>query len=138
MAEGVVCDTVEVGVSGIEIGKFYDYDIILLDFIFFDIDGYEVLLRFRSAKIKTPILILSVLSSLDQKIKGLSFCADDYLTKLFNRGELVARIQAIVRHSKGHSESVVRFDKVVINLNTRIAEVDGEQIHLTNKENTQL
>jgi two-component system cell cycle response regulator CtrA len=133
-AESIICDTAEVGVDGIEIGKIYDYDIILLDLMLPDIDGYEVLLRLRSAKVKTPILILSGLSSVDQKIKGLGFGADDYLTKPFNRGELVARIQAIVRRSKGHSESVVRFDKVSINLDTRIVEVDGAQVHLTNKE----
>lgn len=133
-AEGIICDTAEVGSDGVEIGKIYDYDIILLDLMLPDIDGYEVLLRLRSAKVKTPILILSGLSSVDQKIKGLGFGADDYLTKPFNKGELVARIQAIVRRSKGHSESVVRFDKVAINLDTRIVEVDGTQVHLTNKE----
>lgn len=133
-AEGIICDTAEVGSDGIEIGKIYDYDIILLDLMLPDIDGYEVLLRLRSAKVKTPILILSGLTSVDQKIKGLGFGADDYLTKPFNRGELIARIQAIVRRSKGHSESVVRFDKVAINLDTRTVEVDSKQVHLTNKE----
>jgi len=133
-AEGIICDTAEVGEEGVEIGRIYDYDLILLDLMLPDIDGYEVLLRLRSAKIKTPILILSGLSSVDQKIKGLGFGADDYLTKPFNRGELVARIQAIVRRSKGHSESVVRFDKVSINLDTRTVDVDGTQVHLTNKE----
>ena len=133
-AEGIICDTAEVGEEGIEIGKIYDYDIILLDLMLPDIDGYEVLLRLRSAKVKTPILILSGLSSVNQKIKGLGFGADDYLTKPFNRGELIARIQAIVRRSKGHSESVVKFDKISINLDTRIVEVDGSQVHLTNKE----
>jgi two-component system cell cycle response regulator CtrA len=133
-AEGIICDTAEVGEEGVEIGRIYDYDLILLDLMLPDIDGYEVLLRLRSAKIKTPILILSGLSSVDQKIKGLGFGADDYLTKPFNRGELVARIQAIVRRSKGHSESVVRFDKVSINLDTRSVDVDGTQVHLTNKE----
>ena len=133
-AEGIICDTAEVGEEGVEIGRIYDYDLILLDLMLPDIDGYEVLLRLRSAKVKTPILILSGLSSVDQKIKGLGFGADDYLTKPFNRGELVARIQAIVRRSKGHSESVVRFDKVSINLDTRSVDVDGTQVHLTNKE----
>ena len=133
-AEGIICDTAEVGEEGVEIGRIYDYDIILLDLMLPDIDGYQVLLRLRSAKIKTPILILSGLSSVDQKIKGLGFGADDYLTKPFNRGELIARIQAIVRRSKGHSESVVRFDKVAINLDTRTVDVKGTQVHLTNKE----
>jgi two-component system cell cycle response regulator CtrA len=133
-AHEIVCDTANLGEEGVEIGKLYEYDIILLDLMLPDIDGYEVLLRLRSAKIKIPILILSGLSSADQKIKGLGFGADDYLTKPFDRGELIARIQAIVRRSKGHAESVIRFDKVSINLDTRIVEVAGNSVHLTNKE----
>jgi DNA-binding response OmpR family regulator len=133
-AEGIICDTAELGEEGVEIGKIYDYDIIILDLMLPDIGGYEVLLRLRSAKIKTPILILSGLNTVDHKIKGLTCGADDYLTKPFNREELIARIQAIVRRSKGHSESIVKFDKVTINLDTRNVEVDGTQVHLTNKE----
>ncbi|RYE06552.1 MAG: response regulator transcription factor [Rickettsiaceae bacterium] len=132
-AEDIKCDTVELGEDGLEIGL-CDYDALILDLMLPDIHGFEVLLRLRAAKAKVPILILSGLSSVDQKIKGLGFGADDYLTKPFNRGELVARIQAIIRRSKGHSESVFRFDKVSINLDTRIVEVDGKQVHLTNKE----
>lgn len=133
-SEGIICDTAELGEEGLEIGKLYNYDIIVLDLMLPDIDGYEVLLRLRSAKVKIPILILSGLSSVDQKIKGLGFGADDYLTKPFNRGEFIARIQAIVRRSKGHSESVIRFDKVSLNLDTRTVDVDGTVVHLTNKE----
>jgi two-component system cell cycle response regulator CtrA len=133
-SEGIICDTAELGEEGLEIGKIYDYDLIILDLVLPDIDGYEVLLRLRSAKVKIPIMILSGLSNVEQKIKGLGFGADDYLTKPFNKGELVARIQAIVRRSKGHSESVLRFDKVNINLDTRSVDVDGTVVHLTSKE----
>lgn len=133
-SEGIICDTAELGEEGLEIGKLYDYDILILDLILPDIDGYEVLLRLRSSKVKVPILILSGLSGVDQKIKGLGFGADDYLTKPFNRGELIARIQAIVRRSKGHSESVLRFDAVTLNLDTRIVEVNKIPVHLTSKE----
>ena len=133
-AAGMICDAANLGEEGSHIGKLYEYDLIILDLMLPDIDGYEVLLRLRSAKIKTPVLILSGLSSADQKIKGLGFGADDYLTKPFDRGELIARIQAIVRRSKGHSESVIRFDKVAINLDTRSVEVAGTSVHLTNKE----
>lgn len=131
---GIVCDTATLGEEGLEIGKLYDYDIIILDLMLPDIDGYEVLRRFRSEKIKTPILILSGLSGSDQKIRGLGIGADDYVTKPFNRGELVARIQAIVRRSKGHSESSIRTGKVVINLDERTVEVGGKALHLTSKE----
>jgi two-component system, cell cycle response regulator CtrA len=133
-AEGIICDTAELGEEGLEIGKLYDYDIIILDLMLPDINGYEVLLKFRAAKVKIPILILSGLTGADQKIKGLGFGADDYLTKPFNRGELIARIQAIVRRSKGHSESAIRFDKVSINLDARTIDVDDKPLHLTSKE----
>ncbi|MFO1242159.1 MAG: response regulator transcription factor [Rickettsiales bacterium] len=133
-SEGIICDTTELGEEGLEIGRLYDYDIIILDLMLPDIDGYEVLRRFRAAKITTPILILSGLSGPDQKIKGLGYGADDYLTKPFNKGELIARIQAIVRRSKGHSESVIRTGKLVVNLDSRSVEVDGKPVHLTSKE----
>lgn len=134
-SEGIVCDVANLGEDGLEIGKIYDYDIIILDLMLPDIDGYEVLLRLRSAKVQVPILILSGLSGSDQKIKGLGFGADDYLTKPFNRGELIARIQAIVRRSKGHSESVIYVgNKVAMNLDSRTVEVDNQPLHLTSKE----
>jgi len=134
-SEGIVCDVANLGEEGLEIGKIYDYDIIILDLMLPDIDGYEVLLRLRSAKVQVPILILSGLSGSEQKIKGLGFGADDYLTKPFNRGELIARIQAIVRRSKGHSESTIHVgSKVTMNLDTRTVEVSGAPLHLTSKE----
>jgi two-component system, cell cycle response regulator CtrA len=107
-SEGFIVDSTDLGEDGLEIGKLYDYDIIILDLMLPDIDGYEVLRRLRSARVVTPILILSGLSELDHKIKGLGFGADDYLTKPFDKRELIARIQAIVRRSKGHSDSVIR------------------------------
>ena len=125
-SEGIICDTTQLGEEGLEIGKIYDYDIIILDLMLPDIDGYEVLRRFRAARVTTPILILSGLSGPDQKIKGLGYGADDYLTKPFNKGELIARIQAIVRRSKGHSESIIRTGKLSVNLDTRSVEVDGK------------
>ncbi len=133
-SEGYVCDTTDLGEDGLEIGKLYDYDIILLDLMLPDIDGYEVLRRLRAAQVRTPILILSGLAELDAKIKGLGFGADDYLTKPFDKRELIARIQAIVRRSKGHSDSLIRTGKLTVNLDTRTAEVESQPLHLTGKE----
>lgn len=133
-AEGYIVDSTDLGEDGLEIGKLYDYDIILLDLVLPDIDGYEVLRRLRSARVNTPILILSGLTELDHKIKGLGFGADDYLTKPFDRRELIARIQAIVRRSKGHAESIIRTGRLTVNLDTRTAEVDSHPLHLTGKE----
>src|SRR4026207_1607615 len=133
-SEGYICDTTDLGEDGLEIGKIYDYDIILLDLMLPDIDGYEVLRRLRAARVRTPILILSGLGELDHKIKGLGFGADDFLTKPFDRRELIARIQAIVRRSKGHSESTIRTGKLVVNLDSRIVTVEDHPLHLTAKE----
>src|SRR5437762_9657759 len=114
-SENFIVDATDLGEDGLEIGKLYDYDIILLDLMLPDIDGYEVLRRLRAARVRTPILILSGLAELDHKLKGLGFGADDFLTKPFDRRELVAQIQAIVRRSKGHSESTIRTGKLVVN-----------------------
>jgi len=133
-AEGFVCDMTDLGEDGLEIGKLYDYDLIILDILLPDIDGYEVLRRLRSAKVDTPTLILSGLSEPDSKIKGFGIGADDYLTKPFDRRELVARVQAIIRRARGHAESVIRTGRLAVNLDTRTAEVDEQPVHLTGKE----
>lgn len=133
-SENYVCDTTDMGEDGLEIGKLYDYDIIILDLMLPDMDGYEVLRRLRAARVKTPILILSGLNGLDDKIKGLGVGADDYLTKPFDKRELVARIQAIVRRSKGHSDSVIQTGKLTVNLDTRTVQVNKQPLHLTGKE----
>ena len=133
-SEGYICDCTDLGEDGLEIGKIYDYDLIVLDLMLPDIDGYEVLRRLRAAKVKTPILILSGLTEPDKKVKGLGFGADDYLTKPFDKDELIARIQAIVRRSKGYSESIIRTGKLSVNLDTRTVEVDNQPLHLTGKE----
>jgi two-component system cell cycle response regulator CtrA len=133
-SESYVCDTTDMGEDGLEIGKLYDYDIIVLDLMLPDIDGYEVLRRLRAARVQTPTLILSGLSGLDDKIKGLGVGADDYLTKPFDKRELIARIQAIVRRSKGHPDSIIRTGKLKVNLDARTVEVDDQPLHLTGKE----
>jgi two-component system, cell cycle response regulator CtrA len=133
-SEGYVCDTTDMGEDGLEIGKIYDYDIIILDLMLPDMDGYEVIRRLRASRVETPILILSGLNGLDDKIKGLGFGADDYLTKPFDKRELIARIQAIVRRSKGHAASVINTGKLKVNLDTRTVEVENKLLHLTGKE----
>jgi two-component system cell cycle response regulator CtrA len=132
--EGYIVDTTDLGEDGLEIGKIYDYDIIILDLMLPDMDGYEVLKRLRAAKVDTPILILSGLTEMDNKIKGLGFGADDYLTKPFDKRELLARIQAIVRRSQGHSQSILQIGKVKVNLDSRTVEVGDRPLHLTGKE----
>jgi len=133
-AENFIVEAANLGERGLEIGRLYDYDIIILDLMLPDIDGYEVLRRLRAARVRTPVLILSGLSELDHKLDGLGFGADDFLTKPFDRRELIARIQAIVRRAKGHSESVIRTGKLLVNLDSHTAEVDGQPLRVTRKE----
>jgi len=133
-SENYIVDSTDLGEDGLEIGKLYDYDIIILDIMLPDIDGYEVLRRLRDARVETPILILSGLTELDSKIKGLGFGADDYLTKPFDKRELMARIHAIVRRSKGHAQSVIKTGRLAVNLDARTIEADGKPLHLTGKE----
>ena len=132
--ESFVVDSTDLGEDGLEIGKLYDYDLMILDLMLPDIDGYEVLRRLRSARVTTPVMILSGLTEPDSKVKGLGFGADDYLTKPFDKAELIARIHAIVRRSKGHAESVIRTGKLIVNLDTRTVEVNKQPLHLTGKE----
>lgn len=132
--ENFVVDCTELGEDGLEIGKIYDYDIIILDLMLPDIDGYEVLRRLRDARVETPILILSGLGELENKVKGLGFGADDYLTKPFHKQELIARVNAIIRRSKGHAQSIIETGRLRVNLDARTVEVDNKPLHLTGKE----
>src|SRR4051812_13334199 len=109
----------ELGEEGVDLGKLYDYDIILLDLNLPDMSGYDVLKQLRVSKIKTPILILSGLAGIEDKVKGLGVGADDYMTKPFHKDELVARIHAIVRRSKGHAQSVITTGDLTVNLDQK-------------------
>ncbi len=97
----------DLGEEGIDLAKLYDYDIILLDLNLPDMTCHDVLQQLRLARIDTPILILAGSDDTENKIRGFGFGADDYLTKPFQREELVARIHAIVRRSKGHAQSII-------------------------------
>ena len=124
----------DLGEEGIDLARLYDYDLILLDLKLPDMNGHEVLRQLRMSKIETPILILSGMDDTENKIKGFGFGADDYMTKPFHREELIARIHAIVRRSKGHAQSVIETGKFRVNLDAKTVEVDGIPVHLTGKE----
>ncbi|QHQ34507.1 response regulator transcription factor CtrA [Algicella marina] len=124
----------DLGEEGIDLARIYDYDLILLDLNLPDMNGHEVLRQLRMSKIETPILILSGLDDTENKIKGFGFGADDYMTKPFHREELIARIHAIVRRSKGHAQSLIETGRFKVNLDAKTVEVDGVPVHLTGKE----
>ena len=106
-AESIYVYKTDFGEEGIDLAKIYDHDVVLLDLNLPDMSGYEVLRSLRAAKVRTPILILSGLAGIEDKIRGLGLGADDYLPKPFHKDELVARIHALVRRSKGHANSLI-------------------------------
>jgi two-component system, cell cycle response regulator CtrA len=126
--------TTDLGEEGIDLGKLYDYDIIVLDLNLPDMSGFEVLRSLRVSKVKTPILILSGVASMEDKVKGLGFGADDYMTKPFHKNELIARIQAIVRRSQGHAQSVVQTGDLVVNVDAKTVHIKLVRVNLTGKE----
>ena len=133
-AESIYVYKTNLGEEGIDLAKIYDYDVVLLDLNLPDMSGYEVLRSLRSAKIYTPIIILSGLAGIEDKIRGLGLGADDYLSKPFHKDELVARMHALVRRSKGHANSVIETGDLVVDLEARSVELYGQKLHLTGKE----
>jgi len=126
--------TTDLGEEGIDLGKIYDYDIILLDLNLPDMSGFEVLRGLRVSKVAAPILILSGLAGVEDKVRGLGFGADDYMTKPFHKDELIARIHALVRRSRGHAQSTIQTGDLTVDLDTKKVEINGIRVHLTAKE----
>jgi two-component system cell cycle response regulator CtrA len=133
-AERFNVHTTSLGEEGVDLGKLYDYNIILLDLNLPDMSGFDVLRSLRVARVQTPILILSGIAAIAHKVKGLGLGADDYMTKPFHRHELMARIQAVVRRSRGNAQSVVKTGDLVVNLDERTAEINRVRVRLTGKE----
>src|SRR5580700_1223248 len=133
-SEGFNVYTTDLGEEGIDLGKIYDYDLILLDLNLPDMSGSEVLRTLRVAKVNTPIMILSGTAEIETKVKSFGGGADDYMTKPFHKEELVARIHAVVRRSKGHAQSVIRTGDITVNLDAKTVEVNNIRVHLTGKE----
>jgi two-component system cell cycle response regulator CtrA len=131
---GAVVDTADTGEEALELVRHYDYDIVVLDLMLPDMDGYEVVRRIRAGRIDVPVLILSGLTRPQAKVKGFGLGADDFITKPFDKAELLARIQALVRRSKGYSQPTLRIGTMQLNLDSREVVVAGRPVHLTGKE----
>jgi two-component system cell cycle response regulator CtrA len=126
--------TTDLGEEGVDLGRLYDYDIIMLDLNLPDMSGFEVLRSLRASKVKTPILILSGVASIEHKVKGLGYGADDYMTKPFHKTELIARVHAIVRRSRGHAQSVVKIGDLTVNVDAKTVHIKQVRVNLTGKE----
>lgn len=130
----MIVDTADTGEEALELARLYDYDIVILDLMLPDMEGYEVVRRLRAARLETPVLILSGLTRPQAKVRGFSMGADDYITKPFDQQELIARIQAIVRRAKGFSQPTLSVGPLTLNLGSREVLVEGRAVHLTGKE----
>jgi two-component system cell cycle response regulator CtrA len=130
--------TTDLGEEGVDLGKLYDYDLILLDLTLPDMSGYDVIRELRTANVRTPILVLCSLAGIEDKVKALGLGADDYMTKPFHKDELCARIHAIVRRTKGHARSLVTVGPLCLDMDSKLVSVGGEPVHLTGKEYTML
>ena len=131
---GAVVDEADTGEEALELVRHYDYDIVVLDLMLPDMEGYDVVRRMRAGRIDVPVLILSGLSRPQAKVKGLGAGADDFITKPFDKAELIARMQAIVRRSKGFSQPSLRVGNLKLNLDSREVLVGDQPVHLTGKE----
>ena len=112
------------------------YDAILLDLMLPVKNGYEVLKELRSRKNFTPVLVLTAKDGLEDKLKGFNYGADDYLTKPFEREELLARLDAIIRRTSGNysEKNTITFKDLVLDLSSRQARFKDKEIVLQGKQ----
>ncbi len=133
-AEGFAVDVAYDGMSGEAMAKINDNDIIILDVLLPQQDGWTTCQNIRHQGVRTPILMLTALDDVADRIKGLDAGADDYLPKPFHFGELLARIRSLVRRSTAVRTAVVEKFGLRLDLNTHKASRNGREISLTSKE----
>src|ERR1700744_3746133 len=133
-SSGAVVDHADTGEEGLELARHYDYDIGVLDLVLPDVDRFEVVRRMRTSRNDTPGRVLSGLSRPQVKVNGFGVGGDDFITKPFDKAELLARLQAIVRRSKGFSQPAVRLGALELNLDSREVTVNARGVPLTGKE----
>ena len=132
--ERMIPESAYSGRDGLELVKLYEYDLIILDLMLPDIQGMDVLKQIRQQKNDTPVLVLSGLNQTDKKVECFNLGADDYLTKPYERIELLARIKAIIRRTRGISNAIIQVGKMKIDMNTKTVYVGDKLVPLTSKE----
>ena len=133
-ANGAIVDQVDTGQEALDLLRHYDYDSVILDMMLADIEGYEVVRRMRAARIDTPVIMQAAVVMPQARVKAFSIGADDFITKPYDHTELFARMQAIIRRTKGYSQPSLRCGPLHLNLDSREVEVSGRPVHLTGKE----
>ncbi|HEX5397500.1 MAG TPA: response regulator transcription factor [Verrucomicrobiae bacterium] len=131
--EGYAVDTAADGADGLFKAKTYDYDVIALDVMLPELDGWELLARLRQEK-RTPVLMLTARDSHGDRIKGLDTGADDYLVKPFDLGELLARIRALIRRSANKPTNKINLGEVSLDTRSRQVTRSGRLVTLTARE----
>ncbi len=127
-------DATASGKEAVFLAKTNDYDAIVLDLMLPDIDGFEVCKQIRKEKLPTPILMLTALDEVDNRIKGLDTGADDYLPKPFHAGELLAHIRALTRRVLDVKTSVLKIHDIELDTAARKAFRNGKDLKLSGKE----
>ena len=135
-----LCDSYDVelaydGYDGYILARNDIYDAIILDLMLPEMSGYDVLKKIREEHVNTPVLILSAKDGIDDKVKGFNYGADDYLVKPFQREELLARIEAILRRSnKLYRNDILRFKDLELNIKNREVKINNESVNLSGKQ----
>jgi two-component system cell cycle response regulator CtrA len=133
-AEGIRCETAELGEDGIQLAEQYDFDVILLDPTVCDDEGTGVLRRLRTAGTEAPIVAILTAATVDKTLQAFAMGADDCVARSRDARELVARIRALVRRAKGHADARISIGSLSIDVSACTVEADGDPLHLTAKE----
>lgn len=132
--EGYAVDITSDGEEGLYLAEQFTPDAIVLDVMLPTLDGLSLLQRLRERGMKTPVLLLTAKSSIENRIKGLDLGADDYLPKPFDHGELLARLRAIIRRHHGTAHATKYIKDLEIDLSGHVVRRAGKLISLTSKE----
>jgi DNA-binding response OmpR family regulator len=132
--ESYAVDVCPDGIQGRDLACEINYDLIILDLMLPNLPGLEVLKSIRVQKVKTPVVILTARSEVDQRVKGLDAGADDYLTKPFAIEELLARTRALLRRASGEPSGILQVGDLILNPITHEVNRNGQRIELTTKE----
>lgn len=129
-----VVDSVYSAEDAEELARLYEYDVIISGLLFSDRSGTELLKRLRNGGINTPFIVLSAVSSVAKKIECFDLGADDYIMRPCDKNELLARVRAVVRRSRGYAQALVKVGDMTLNLDTKVVKIADKTLNLTGKE----